>query len=122
YYLEEVKPFLEFELHHYLAIEIIVNIVKYPGVSSIILVESLVDLVSNFIVNYELNQNSVLFQRANLYLMMLTMYKETGEFLRKEDERFVAFDPFSWIQLPRNHEQLLPYIPLNTSIDNLSAG
>ncbi len=122
--LNDVKPMLDFQMHHLLAIEIVEKLVTHPYNDYKHIVDGLSSTISDFLTTYEVNPNSMLFQRSNLYLAMLAMFKESekGEFLRKEDERFVAFDPYSWIQVPRNYKPSFPYMPLNTSIDNLNSG
>ena len=74
--------------------------------------------------DFEINPNSLLFQKGSLYLAMLMMYLESDpkEFLRKQGERFVAFDLFSWLQVPKDFKPDFPYMPLNTSLDNLNSG
>ncbi|MHA2253398.1 MAG: hypothetical protein ACXAD7_23780 [Candidatus Kariarchaeaceae archaeon] len=122
--LDEVKPHLEFQMHHLLVIQVMKILMesKYANYKRVI--DRINAAVMTFLEEYQINPNSMLFQRSNLYMAMLAMYNESakGEFLRKENERFVAFDPFSWIQVPRGFKPDFPYMPLNTSIDNLNSG
>ncbi|MHA2402994.1 MAG: hypothetical protein ACXADH_08410 [Candidatus Kariarchaeaceae archaeon] len=120
--LNKAQPHLEFQMHHLLTIEVMNELLKNKYYDYKHTVLKISDAIIAFLGTNEINPNSMLFQRSNLFLAMLAMYKEseTGEFLRKEEERFVAFDPFSWIQVPRRMN--IPYMPLNTSIDNLSSG
>lgn len=119
--LLDVKPHLEFQIHHVLAIEVLTNLINEREDSGDNIARSTTEVVMKFINKYQLNPQSMLFQKANLYLAMLVMYQEQGEFLRKENERFVAFDPFSWIQVPKSKASVFPYMPLNTSVDNLNS-
>lgn len=122
--IKETKPHLEFQMHHLLAAEVMITLIDnqdhdYTSFSSKIPI-----LISEFLQNYEINPNSLLYQKASLYLAMLTMYLETDqkEFLRKQGERFVGFDLFSWMQVPKDFKPDFPYMPLNTSLDNLNSG
>ncbi len=120
--LKRVKPVLEFQTHHLLSLQILITLVENPRSDFRDLVSKLSNLINKFFEDYEISQTSVLFQRANLYLAMLLMFEQTGEFLRKAQERYVALDPFTWIQVPKTLTTILPYIPLNTALDNLSSG
>jgi len=119
--LKEVKPHLEFQSHHLLAIEILQKLGDTYKFSHQHIATSLQTLVQSYLDNTQINPNSMLFQRANLYLAMLEMYKESGDYLRKSNERYVAFDPFSWINVSEEAEHDFPYMPLNTSLDNLNS-
>ena len=119
--LKQVKPHLEFQSHHLLAIEILSKLSEIYKTSSQNIAQILTDIVTNFLETNQISPNSVLFQRTNLYLAMLQMLNETGIFMKKSNERFVAFDPFSWIQTTENIDFSFPYMPLNTSLDNLNS-
>lgn len=120
--LNTVKPNLEFQIHHLLVIEVLDELIKKPQIDFITKIEPVIFRIQNFLTEYEVNPSAVVFQRANLYQAMLKMYESSNEFLRKEDERFVSLDPFTWIIIPREMSEKLPYTPLNTALDNLNAG
>ena len=120
--LNTVKPNLEFQIHHLLVIEVLDELINKPQIDYITKIEPVIFRIQNFLDSYEVNPSAVVFQRANLYQAMLKMYESSNEFLRKEDERFVSLDPFTWIIIPREMSERLPYTPLNTALDNLNAG
>ncbi|MCH8906399.1 MAG: hypothetical protein IH840_04845 [Candidatus Heimdallarchaeota archaeon] len=122
--LKESKPYLEFQLHHLIAVQVLEILISNPYSEYKNLVDVLTNALMKILTDYEVSPDSILFQRTNMYVGMLAMYKESpeGEFLRKANERSVAFDLFSWLQVPRTFKPDFPYMPLNTSLDNLSAG
>jgi hypothetical protein len=120
--LNTVKPNLEFQIHHLLVIEVLDELIKKPQIDFIQKIEPVIFRIQDFLTSYEVNPSAVVFQRANLYQAMLKMYEGSNEFLRKEEERFVSLDPFTWIIIPKEMSELLPYTPLNTALDNLNAG
>ncbi len=120
--LNTVKPNLEFQIHHLLVIEVLNELINKPQIDFITKIEPVIFRIQNFLNEYEINPSAVVFQRANLYQAMLKMYEDTNEFLRKEEERYVSLDPFTWIIIPKEMSELLPYTPLNTALDNLNAG
>ncbi|OLS25244.1 MAG: hypothetical protein HeimC2_19200 [Candidatus Heimdallarchaeota archaeon LC_2] len=122
--VKETVPHLEFQLHHLLAAKVMITLIDNQDHDYTLLSSKIPVLISEFLQEYEVNPNSLLYQKASLYLAMLTMYLETDqkEFLRKQGERFVAFDLFSWIQVPKDFKPNFPYMPLNTSLDNLNSG
>lgn len=119
--LRDTQPHLEFQLHHLLALEVLTSLSKLFTKPPQIISSSITNTIVGFLDTNQVNPQSMLFQKANLYIAMLQMFGEQQEFLRKENERYVAFDPFSWIQIPRHSGVQFPYIPLNTSIDNLNS-
>jgi hypothetical protein len=123
YAINEAKPNFEFQMHHLFAAEVLITLVDNPFHDYTMAALKLPNLINEFLQNYEINPNSLLFQKASLYLAMLTMYLESDpkEFLRKQGERFVSFDLFSWLQVPNDFKPDFPYMPLNTSLDNLNS-
>jgi hypothetical protein len=119
--LNNVEDHLEFQHHHLLAIRILNDLVNTWGKDRTIVVNTISNTVTEFLDDMQVNPVSMLFQRANLYLGMLSMYDEEGIYLRKTNERYVVFDPFSWIQIPKRLNLNFPYMPLNTNIDNLNS-
>ena len=119
--LNQVKPHLEFQSHHQLAIDILTQLSDIYKSSPSNIAQILTELVSKFLEDNQVSPNSMLYQRASLYLAMLQMLGETGVFMKKSQERYVAFDPFSWIQIAEDSEYDFPYMPLNTSLDNLNS-
>lgn len=122
--IKEAKPNFEFQMHHLLASEVLILLVDNPDHDYKSASVKVTDVINEFMTEFEVNPNSLLFQKASLYLAMLMMYVETDskEFLRKQGERFVAFDLFSWLQVPNDFKPDFPYMPLNTSLDNLNSG
>ncbi|MHA2502864.1 MAG: hypothetical protein ACXAE3_08345 [Candidatus Kariarchaeaceae archaeon] len=119
--LTDVRPFLEFQSHHALSIEILLKLTQISSSTPDVVASNLSADILQFFEKHQINPNSMLFQRATLYQAMLEMYKETGIYLRKSNERFVAFDPFSWIIPGEDSGVEFPYMPLNTSLDNLNS-
>lgn len=122
--IKDAKPNLEFQMHHLLAAEVLLLLVDNPYHDYTAAATKLTEFINDFMTDFEINPNSLLFQKASLYLAMLMMYLESDpkEFLRKQGERFVAFDLFSWLQVPKDFKPDFPYMPLNTSLDNLNSG
>ncbi len=123
-FLEDVSPYFEFEAHHMTAIRIIAKLSSIYLEKGIFIehVEELKAIAQKAIEEYSIQENSVLHERIALYVGMLEIMKETGVFLRRQREREVPFDPFSWIKIPKESDKNIPYIPLNTSLDNLVFG
>jgi hypothetical protein len=123
--LVKVEPHLEFQFHHIISLLIINKLVETfnSGNEFTNIVESLMQLIKKFIQDYEIAENSMLFQKLNLYSAMLEMYTEMGVFIRKQNERIVPFDVFTWI-FPSQLEEMsqIPWLPLNTSVENLNIG
>jgi hypothetical protein len=122
--IKDSKSNLEFQMHHLLAAEVLILLVDNPYHDYGDAATKLTEFINDFMTDFEINPNSLLFQKASLYLAMLMMYLESDpkEFLRKQGERFVAFDLFSWLQVPKDFKPDFPYMPLNTSLDNLNSG
>lgn len=126
--LNVAKQYLEFQLHNYFTIEVLTELINIGTGNIKTNVDRVTALIDKFLEEFQLSPNSLLFQRANLYKGMLTIHQMPMENEDNEDpfimmnQRFVSFDPFSWILLPKNFKPVFPYIPLNTSLTNLNAG
>ena len=123
-FLEQVSPYFEFEAHHMTAIRIVTKLCSIYLKNEDFLehIEDLKAIAQKVIEEYSIQEKSVLHERIALYMGMLEIMRETGVFLRRQREREVPFDPFSWIKIPKESETNVPYIPLNTSLDNLVFG
>ncbi|MCY3412372.1 MAG: hypothetical protein INQ03_12115 [Candidatus Heimdallarchaeota archaeon] len=124
--LKNAKQYLEFQLHNYFAISVILELVNIGPSNLKTAIEKIIQLVDKFLNDFQISPNSLLFQRANLYKGMLSIYKLTEE--NSADDPFllmptrpVSFDPFSWILVSNNYRPVFPYIPLNTSLANLNS-
>ncbi len=123
-FLDQVSPYFEFEAHHMTAIRIITKLCSIYLEHGEFLehVKEIETMTQRIIEEYSIQENSVLHERIALYVGMLEIMKETGIFLRRQREREVPFDPFSWIKMPKDSSVNVPYIPLNTALDNLVFG
>lgn len=125
--LKTTKQYLEFQLHNYFAIEVITALVKIPIEDLHDNVGKIIELIDTFLDEFQISVNSLLYQRANLYKGMLTIYQmpqedEGQDLFNLMNSRMVTFDSFSWLLVPKNFKPTFPYIPLNTSLANLNAG
>ena len=121
------KKYLEFQLHHFLTIEIISKLITIGIHNLKDRIGEVITIIESFLEEFQLSQNSLLHQRASLYKGILQIYQAPSNDPEQDpfsmmNARFVTFDPFSWIQLPNDFKPVFPYISLNTSLANLYAG
>lgn len=116
------EPFLEFQFHHTINIKVLSTLLSGRKLGYGVEVGNVQKLIPEFLQTYEIDASSMLNLRLMLYGEMLKLFKEMNVFIRKQNERLVPFDIFSWIQLPIDAEQQIPWIPLNTAIENLNVG
>ncbi len=127
--LNTAKKYLEFQLHHYFTIDVITALAKSDLNNMKQHIPEMITQIDKFLEDYQISVNSLLYQRANLYKGMLTIYQMPGDESSSGQDpfslmamRMVTFDPFSWIQMPKDFQPVFPYIPLNTALTNLNAG
>lgn len=123
--LKATEAHMEFQFHHIITIHIVTKFVELYNQESTYSkhTQEIIGLIGKFIDEYEIHETSMLFQKLKLYEAMLGMYEEMGVFIRKQNERVVPFDVFSW--LFAGTDEILsqvPWVPLNTSIENLNVG
>ncbi len=120
--LQKLIPYFEYEQHHYVSIKLLMFLAEIY-IQDQDFKEKVNDIIS-FLTKIEkelsISENSLLLSKINLYKGMLMIMKETGVFIRKENERLVPFDPFSWLQVPKKIGTNFPYTPMNTALDNLT--
>lgn len=121
--LKQILPVIQFQTHHYIHVLILSEMLE-GFVNSWDHTQIAVKLrkkISELLEGQFLNQESKLYQKLIIFSGLLEIYEESGVFMTNPGERILPFDIFTWLSTP-TIIQSIPFLPLNTALDNLDEG
>ncbi|RMG41878.1 MAG: hypothetical protein D6732_01820 [Methanobacteriota archaeon] len=121
--LTQILPAIQFQSHHYIHVMILIELFNahLQSLSHMEIAETIKSRISELLEGNVLMQESKLYQKLIVYTGLLDIYKESGIFMSNSGERLIPFDIFTWLMTPALLFTL-PFIPLNTALDNLDEG
>ncbi len=121
--LEDIEPHVQFQTHHFVHIKLLKTLFQsyllddMPDQMAQKINEEITTIIKNHIVTPE----SKLYQKLLIYQGLLQIYEESGVFMVNLGERLIPFDIFSWL-MSIGAQYEIPFLPLNTALDNLDEG
>ncbi len=121
--LAQILPVVQFQTHHYIHVLILIELLNayLQSLSHAEIADLVKGKITELIEGNVLMQESKLYQKLIIYTGLLDIYKDTGVFMTNPGERLIPFDIFTWLMTP-TLLFTLPFLPLNTALDNLDEG